>query len=988
MADAAAEVAALEIDDPALVRLARMASVASVVEPSLLRSLRLRVPGLSDLTAGVEADLWFSPMAHVATSSQLTLRRDVLEVLREQLARDEHRVGREAARRLVEEAHGSHSDMIRLEERIIWAVVTRDEDAVGAAWGRAGATVLLGDERAAEVVRWFLQARRRLPAEALLHPSAQRLATASSLYLDRVVPPDLLAADRFPEALGDLAPMVLPQSTVGVRLTQDGIRFVHRDEGPPVITLPDTRPHAVEVSWRDADLTERSAVVVADVGSQSQLEGLGTGVALRLLDGRRFSVRLAQGSRVNIAVFGSLRGLTDRPPEEVSARVAEAVADPDLRVELIHNPRDLAARPDLVLVGPFAQRWREGLFEVVRQLTRAAVRARTIHRDADSPLGTVVFLSRDARSELLEPLQRELGDAMSTVEYAPDPPPDPILTIAEWAHRVARGSARLYELDVETARRMLNAVALAFHMRTFHAGVGEAEERRIFLLGGLRPVEAPETSGAVSFGQPDLPTVIFNHVRMVCEWVFDQPVTDYLAGGPDPSAGASTEYDLGWSPYGLGWPDFSAYLSFVVDRLLEYCDQLRDALGAGLVKVGFAVPAGTLEAARLAVGERLLPHDLDEPMRTSQGDDGRLFGVDRLNVASLVSVLTGPLLRAVEKEAERRREGTAAGLRVPPFTVAHDVLELTSEGDEWSLRHSVEGVLVHVRHWQDRDTGRLDRILEKVAHELPDSGDARSIGSQLGKVLGAEALASLAETSVDSPGGRRSLRIRTNVPNLPWELTRVEGFDSRLPPYLGCQFALTSQLPTSDPPREAGTSGTFAAVAPAYSGTDRPPLRGAVAEVDELLVELNGARLPSTRQDLLAELQGRDDLAVVHLAGHYFRSPSDSAFVLDDGRLDANTVSSLTLRSAPLVFLSGPTSPALAVAFLTAGASCVVAPTWMVNDDESRAIARRFYAGLTSGVQPDEVLRRIRCEYEDPDVGVAALGYRLMLGGLTPPVVP
>lgn len=985
MADAAAEVAALEIDDPALVRLARMASVASVVEPSLLRSLRLRVPGLSDLTAGVEADLWFSPMAHVATSSQLTLRRDVLEVLREQLAREEHRVGREAARRLVEEAHGSHSEMIRLEERIIWAVVTRDEDAVGAAWGRAGATLRLGDERAAEVVRWFLQARRRLPAEALLHPSAQRLATASSLYLDRVIPPDLLAADRFPEALGDLAPTVFPQATVGVRLTQDGIRFVRRDEGPPFIRLPDTRPHVVEVSWRDADLTEHSAVVVADVGSHSQLEGLGTDVVLRLLDGHRFSVRVAQGSRVNIAVFGNLRGLTDRPAEEVSTRVAEAVADTDLRVELIHNPQDLAARPDLVLVGPFAQRWRDDLFEVVRQLTRAAVRARTLHRDADSPLGAVVFLSRDARGELLEPLQRELGDALSTVEYAPDPPPDPILTIAEWAHRVARGSARLYELDVETARRMLNAVALAFHTRTFHAGVGEAEERRIFLLGGLRPVEAPETSSSssseVKFGQPDLPTVIYNHVRIVCEWVFDRPVTDYLAGGPDPITGGSTEYDLGWSPYGSGWPDFSAYLSFVVDRLLEYCDQLRDALGGGLVKVGFAVPAGTLEAARLAVGERLLPGDLDEPMRTSQGDDGRLFGVDRANLASLVSVLTGPLLRAVEKEAERRREGTTTGFRVPPFTVAHDVLELTAEGGEWSLRHSVEGVLVQARHWQDRDTGRLDGILEKVAHELPDSGEARSIGSQLGKVLGAEALASLAETSVDSPGGWRSLRIRTNVPDLPWELTRVKGFDTRLPPYLGCQFALTCQLPTSAPSREAGTSGAFAAVAPAYSGTDRPPLPGAVAEVDELLEELDGARLPSTRQDLLAELQRRDNLAVVHLAGHYFRSPSDSGFVLDDGRLDANTVSSLTLSSAPLVFLSGPTSPALAVAFLTAGASSVVAPTWMVNDDESREIARRFYAGLTSGVQPDEVLRRIRCEYEDPDVGVAALGYRLMLGG-------
>ena len=88
-------VAGLALQRPDLVSLARLASVAAVVEPSLLRRLRKEAGHVARVAtthledawdAGLEADLWFSSLAHVVTADQLTLRADVLEILRSQLA--------------------------------------------------------------------------------------------------------------------------------------------------------------------------------------------------------------------------------------------------------------------------------------------------------------------------------------------------------------------------------------------------------------------------------------------------------------------------------------------------------------------------------------------------------------------------------------------------------------------------------------------------------------------------------------------------------------------------------------------------------------------------------------------------------------------------------------------------------------------------------------------------------------------------------------
>src|SRR6185312_10520606 len=151
------------------------------IEPPLLRRLRLEVGGLAQVHtagdahnawhAGLEADLWFSRLAHVATPNQMTLRPAVLAILRDQLTDPRHHAEARAARAVVEDAHREHSDMIQLEELIIWATLTGHTDDVGAALDRALATLHADAGRATGIVRWFTQARRRIPPEALAHPA-------------------------------------------------------------------------------------------------------------------------------------------------------------------------------------------------------------------------------------------------------------------------------------------------------------------------------------------------------------------------------------------------------------------------------------------------------------------------------------------------------------------------------------------------------------------------------------------------------------------------------------------------------------------------------------------------------------------------------------------------------------------------------------------------------------------------------------------------
>jgi WD40 repeat protein len=671
----------LDVCRPNVVALARAASIAAVVEPALLRRLRLGLPasavGGRTMDSGVEADLWFSRLAHVATSGQLTLRPPVAELLRRDLREPRHQALARTARRIVAEAHRRHPDMLRLEERIIWSAILGDDEDVGRALDRALATVRLGPDRATTVVRWVSQARRRLPASVFDHPAGRRLMAAVALHTDRIVPAQLLAANRFSDSLGDMAPTGLPLRDVAVELAAGGVRFAERDHpGAPRLVLPNTRPLVLEATWEDERGAEHTAVILAEPGSTTALPGLAGALVLRTITGRRFRVSATYRRRVVVAVFGvpAWRGTPS-----LAERIAALLDEPAVTVEVIEEPSDLSARPEVLVFDPRLEPRPPSLDTVAAAFVRAAVRAHD-PSTGERPPGVLVAVRREGEvtgdltsDPVLSPFQAE-GMRIISAAGTTGSPFEAVqeeggveASIAEAVLAVLRHDERLYRLDPASARTMLNSLALAFHMRYFYRDevAGEAAERQLFDLAG-------DPDGVVE--------ATFRHVQTLCEWLFAGPIEDYLRTGQDPTQGAppgeranypeerrdSTGrriYDVGWSPYGEGWPSFHAYLSWFVEQWHHYATLLRDRLGPRTMVDGLAVQPDMLESCRLALGIDGLPPGQDRLMAPSRYRPDEppdvLFAVERAALPNLVSALAAPVLAAVAAAAGSAPPATA-----------------------------------------------------------------------------------------------------------------------------------------------------------------------------------------------------------------------------------------------------------------------------------------------------------------------------------------
>jgi hypothetical protein len=411
---------------PGVVELARLASVATIVEPALLRRLRLALAPAID--AGAEGDLWFSPLVSAASSAACTLRPDVAAALRDEL-RTLPAAGR--ARQLVAEAHAGHSMLRRLEEDVVWAAMHDDRDAVEAAMRRVLATIRDRPDGAADVLRWFRQARRRMPRLAVEVDSGRRLLALSALYLDRRVPPGIIGSPGFPDGVAHLAPST-PFLDVAVELEAGRIHFGDRgtgdreDEAASIVELPATVPPVVEVRWTDGGGHRLALVVDATPGTSAALPGAGDEVELRSLTGDRHRASLVRRGEVRVGVP------SPGPDREVYRRVAEELErlldDAEVSVRFELGITDLRTRPD-VLVLPQVRG--EIDVEVANAFQRAGQRARA----RGGVAGAMVDDGADLASRLLGP-----------VALAAERP------------------GALYELDAATAARVLQAVSLGFHV--------------------------------------------------------------------------------------------------------------------------------------------------------------------------------------------------------------------------------------------------------------------------------------------------------------------------------------------------------------------------------------------------------------------------------------------------------------------------------------------------------------------------------------------
>src|SRR5882724_10967403 len=96
--------------------LAEAVSLAIRIEPQLLRKMRLELFPAAD--AGVEADLWFSPIVESRAPSGIVLQQEAALVLRQRLKEKPSTL--EAAWGVIERLHGSISPALFAEERLAY----------------------------------------------------------------------------------------------------------------------------------------------------------------------------------------------------------------------------------------------------------------------------------------------------------------------------------------------------------------------------------------------------------------------------------------------------------------------------------------------------------------------------------------------------------------------------------------------------------------------------------------------------------------------------------------------------------------------------------------------------------------------------------------------------------------------------------------------------------------------------------------------------
>jgi CHAT domain-containing protein len=223
-------------------------------------------------------------------------------------------------------------------------------------------------------------------------------------------------------------------------------------------------------------------------------------------------------------------------------------------------------------------------------------------------------------------------------------------------------------------------------------------------------------------------------------------------------------------------------------------------------------------------------------------------------------------------------------------------------------------------------------------------------------------------------------------PYVPWELAVVEPpLDASAPPFLSAQaivgrWVLGQRRPRLPPPSSLQVS-SVAVVSGIYNLPGWHRLVAAEAEASDLVVRLGATPVNATARDVIDLLRGSPGADLIHFAvhGNYDSEGAQDGLILVDGMaLDPLAIRGTPFRGAPFVFLNAcqvgrgnqilGDHAGLAAAFLFAGASCVIAPLWSIDDEVAREIALRFYERSMRGDMAADILRQERAAFRDaPD---------------------
>ncbi|MFL6255074.1 MAG: toll/interleukin-1 receptor domain-containing protein, partial [Pyrinomonadaceae bacterium] len=277
---------AFEAERPEAARLAQLVSLAVRIEPELVRAVRLRL--LTEVDAGAEADLWFSPLVQTQSPSLMILVPAVAESLRNRLAKNQELLGR--VWDLLREFHRDAPPALRLEEEVTWLALSGNEGRIEERLRSVLAA--MKNERRSGLARWATRALPSLPGKARDTEAARILSLVAGVQTGvGPVLPDLPRTGLTQAWLNQAVAKNLGRALIGVRLlkinvpagapSDDGeegadlVRMWQRAGSltvefsyPPVtaaeeVEVPDTYRLLLELSWRDAggEQTRRVSLV-------------------------------------------------------------------------------------------------------------------------------------------------------------------------------------------------------------------------------------------------------------------------------------------------------------------------------------------------------------------------------------------------------------------------------------------------------------------------------------------------------------------------------------------------------------------------------------------------------------------------------------------------------------------------------------------------------------------------------------------------------
>lgn len=287
-------------------------------------------------------------------------------------------------------------------------------------------------------------------------------------------------------------------------------------------------------------------------------------------------------------------------------------------------------------------------------------------------------------------------------------------------------------------------------------------------------------------------------------------------------------------------------------------------------------------------------------------------------------------------------------------------------------------------------TALIDRILEVATASTAAN---QAIGFSLFELLIPVAF----KSQVEAQGGM-VLLVDDRAARYPWEL--LADRRSRDPRPLATRIGMVRQLydRSGETPRPTVRNGRALVVGDTQAGEGFPPLPGAVAEASLVSERLNHGGFDSGQPmirrrsiDIVMALTN-DDYQVIHLAGHGvvdhpMRDAITGANRASTGMLlgDGIVLGPKEIRALPcvpeLVFINcchlganrepppgGPRytlAANLGTAFIRAGAKCVIAAGWAVDDAAAARFAATFYDAMLSGLSfGDAVINARRAVFD------------------------